>query len=107
MAIVFQILLTFGARCSIFIVDRAGRKPILITGFVLLTIVLGCFVAFSAKFEQTGDQSIPQTIDANSSVGKQWSRHGHGLHSNLWMLLPSLSTQLKFFQHVHEPGDSL
>jgi MFS family permease len=57
MAIVFQILLTFGATCSIFIVDRVGRKPILITGFVLLTIVLGCFVAFSAKFEQTGDQS--------------------------------------------------
>ena len=57
MAIVFQILLTFGATISIFLVDRAGRKPILITGFVLLTCVLACFVAFSAMFENTGDPS--------------------------------------------------
>jgi len=54
---VFQILLVAGASTSILIVDRFGRKPLLISGFVLVTCILACFIAFSAMFQNTGDPS--------------------------------------------------
>jgi MFS family permease len=65
---IFQILLVAGASLSILIVDRFGRKPLLISGFVLLTCILACFVAFSAMFQNTQDPSTIPRVNGSDAV---------------------------------------
>lgn len=53
MAGVFQVILVVGGLFNLRLVDRLGRKPLFLTGFVILSIILSAFAACTARFDAT------------------------------------------------------
>lgn len=53
MAGIFQVILVVGGLFNLGLVDRLGRKPLYLGGFVILSIILGAFAACTARFEAT------------------------------------------------------
>lgn len=55
---VFQIVLVIGCCLGIYLVDRVGRRWLLLASFVVLSICVAIFAACSAKYEQTGSKGM-------------------------------------------------
>lgn len=57
MAGVFQICLVIGGIVNLALIDRIGRRILFLSGLLILSICLGMFAGFSAKFGKTGQSS--------------------------------------------------
>lgn len=76
MAGIFQVILVVGGLLNLVLVDRLGRKPLFLGGFVILSIILGAFAACTARFATTGmaselhsetsDLSYPQLLTCST-----------------------------------------
>lgn len=57
MAGVFQICLIIGGIVNLSLIDYAGRRILFLSGLILLSVCLGLFAAFSAKFGETASNA--------------------------------------------------
>ncbi|OQV04932.1 hypothetical protein CLAIMM_09745 [Cladophialophora immunda] len=55
MACVFQAIVNLGGFFNMVAIDRYGRRPLMLSGLVLLSIFLGLFALCLAKFESTNN----------------------------------------------------
>jgi MFS family permease len=55
---VFQVVLSIGCVGNMVLVDKIGRRPLFMGGFIILSVCLAMFTLCSAKYEQTGQKSI-------------------------------------------------
>ncbi|OQU97041.1 hypothetical protein CLAIMM_03044 [Cladophialophora immunda] len=55
---VYQIILTVGCLVGLLLIDRIGRRLLLLGSFVILSICLGIFAGCTAKYQATGESSF-------------------------------------------------
>jgi len=84
MAGIFQICLVIGGIGNLLLIDRVGRRILFLSGLITLSVCLGLFAGFSAKFGETGSSSkntksvllveIPLTfrMQAGEKLASQW-----------------------------------
>lgn len=73
---VFQIILVIGCCVGIYLVDRVGRRRLLLASFVVLSLCLAVFAACSAKYEATRS--------AGKSIWRRWVQVGTNVYSTAY-----------------------
>lgn len=78
MAGVFQICLVIGGVGNLLLIDRVGRRYLFLFGLIILSVCLGLFAGFSAKFQETASSSKQLSVDCPSSYTSNLLNAGWG-----------------------------